>query len=281
MSGSSGNNAVTEDLIYQYALRVAYLTSLTQPKAVPSAPESNVDPNYKRYSASKEKTSHLDQLHSSVTHGLYQLGEFLKEERKGRQRIPKELIKALQTRLKNIIDGRDPNPVFQDPYLKTEISLFYDALSRPAFQKQLKSNSKIEDLVLIYLQTAQIELKKASFEPPVTWQDKLTEHVGIFVELLEEALQSRECAGIANPELMARLNSYKNKFGAKSNKVANTNVTSSNTDDMAMVKMVQAMFNVSANQLQKDINAIKRQCTEQVGHFLMNIREWGLLVGCY
>ncbi|CAG8512939.1 13450_t:CDS:10 [Ambispora leptoticha] len=277
-----GSSLVTDEVVYAYALRVAYLAHLSQPVLPPvMAPVSSESQN-KRFSTvslaglggglNQHKASvheQIDNIGSTISSGFSQIHELFKDEKKSSksQKIPKELIKTLQARLKLIVSGRDPNPIYQDRYLRTDLTLFYNALLQPGFRQQFKSaNSKIEDLVLIYLKTAQGELKKATLPPPTTWQDKLTEHVSIFVGILKECLQSKECSGSYSPELIARLDAYQTRFSgspAAAKAAPSKNGISNNIEDMTMVKTVQAIFNVPSTQVQKDINKLKSQCTLQ------------------
>ncbi|KAG9306366.1 hypothetical protein G9A89_018249 [Geosiphon pyriformis] len=272
-----GSSTVTDESVYAYALRVAYLAYLSRPK-VPPLTTATHDVHNKRFSMigggvggsnpnrPNSVSDHLDNLSSTVSSGLSQFHELFKDDKKGSKslRIPKELIKALQTRLGMITSGQDPNPVFQDKYLLRNLELFYNLLQQSAFRQQFKNvNSKIEDLVIIYVKTALGELKNVKFPPPTTLHDKLDQHSSIFVGILKECLTSKECAGVASPEMISRLDSYQARFSG--NKGSSNNSTSANgsVDEMNMVKTVQAIFKVSKTQLQKDITAIKKQCTEE------------------
>ncbi|CAG8433104.1 7775_t:CDS:10 [Ambispora gerdemannii] len=269
-----GFTPVSDEVVYAYALRVAYLAHLSQPVLSPTVAFTPSDSQNKRFSTASLGLGGLNQhkaavheLGTTISSGFSQLHELFKDDKKSSKslKIPKELIKALQARLQLIVHGRDHNPIYQDPYLRNDLSLFYNALQKPGFRQQFKSsNSKIEDLVLIYLKTAQGELKKATLTPPTTWQDKLTEHVSIFVGILKECLQTKECAGTYSPELITRLDAYQTRFSgspAAANVGPSTNGVSSNIEDMKMVKTVQAIFNVPSTQVQKDVNKIMHQCT--------------------
>ncbi|GBB88076.1 hypothetical protein RclHR1_14600003 [Rhizophagus clarus] len=270
LSGPGPTN-VTEETVYQYALRVAYLAHLTQPKVARVIPTSATpvrpppDPVSKRGSvAGKDPNKSIEYVirdHFSALHELF------KDEKKSTKsnKIPKELVKILRTRLGDITSGRDQRPIYSDPYLQRDLKIFYQALQQPGFRKQFKeSNSKIEDLVLIYLKTAQGELKQAQLPADITWQAKLQDHVSIFVGILKECLQTKECASSATPEMMARLEMYQSKMsGGPKTPHTTTNGISMNVEDMEMVKTVQAIFNISPQQVQKDINLLKKDCNEQ------------------
>ncbi|RGB39698.1 hypothetical protein C1646_602802, partial [Rhizophagus diaphanus] len=262
---------VTEEAVYEYALRVAYLAHLTQPKVARAIPSSvtpvrpTLDPALKRGSVTgKDPNRSIDNVirdHFSAFHDIF------KDEKKSTKsnKIPRELVKILRNRLGDITSGRDQNPIFLDPYLQRDLKLFYQALQQPGFRKQFKeNNSKIEDLVLNYLKTAQGELKQAQLPADITWQAKLQDHVSIFVGILKECLQTKECAYSVTPEMMARLEMYQSKMsGGPKTPHTTTNGVSMNVEDMEMVKVVQAIFNISPQQIQKDINLLRKDCTEQ------------------
>ncbi|CAG8562263.1 3276_t:CDS:10 [Acaulospora colombiana] len=271
---SPGPSNTEEDLAYQYALRVAYLAYLTQPKvpkAITSSPtpvhaRPASDPTPKRQSVVAPAT-----LQSAVTSHLSVIGDLFKDpDKKGHKNLkfPKELIKVLRERLEFILSGRDPNPIYKDHYFKNDLIIFCQALQQPGFRQQFKANnSKIEDIVLIFLKTSQGELKRAQLPPNITWQSKLTEHVSKFVGILKECLKTKECSSSSTPELLARLEIYQTKMSTSPATGGGGGHTSENVsdtiDDMAMVKLVQSIFKVSTSQAQKDVNAIKKDCTLQ------------------
>src|SRR5581483_8454788 len=223
----------------------------------------SLDPSLKRISTTgKDKHS----LENVLSGHFAAFQEIFKDEKKQTKsnRIPKELVKILRNRLGEITSSREQNPIYMDPYLQKDLKLFYQALQQQGFRKQFKdANSKVEDIVLIYLKTAQGELKQASLPPEITWQAKLQDHVSIFVGILKECLQ--ECPSPVTPEMMARLEMYQSKMtGGPKKPPTTTNGISTDVQDMEMVKTVQAVFNIPLSQVQKDINTLKKDCNEQV-----------------
>ncbi|CAG8466900.1 6261_t:CDS:10 [Acaulospora morrowiae] len=268
---SSPGPSSDDDLAYQYALRVAYLAYLTQPKVPkatltpsPTPVKPLSDSSLKRQSVVAPAT-----IQSAVTSHFSAIGDLFKDsDKKGHknQKFPKELIKVLRDRLEFIVSGRDPNPIYKDRYFKNDLAVFYQALQQPGFRQQFKTNnSKIEDIVLIFLKTSQSELRRAQLPQNVTWQSKLTEHVSQFVGILKWCLQTKECNTASTPELLARLEIYQTKMSSPpSTGGGSTNENASdNIDDMAMVKLVLSIFKVPTNQAQKDISALKKNCTLQ------------------
>jgi hypothetical protein len=230
---------------------------LTQPKAPPSTEAPS--------SFHKERARpHLD-----LAAGLGEVFE-KKPDKKSRQHsIPKRLMRTLPGRLRDIIDGREP--AYRDKYLHKDLKRFYERMQDSKFKAQAKN---VDDLVLTYSQIAQTTLKQADLEPGITWQEKSLEHVSIFVGILIECLQNTQ---EATPELVAWLSSFKQPgTGANKNinKTQPANVMGpARVDDMPMVKVVQDIFGVLKPQLQKDIDEIKKECTEQVNMVLVGRRS--------
>ncbi|RHZ74126.1 hypothetical protein Glove_227g93 [Diversispora epigaea] len=251
-TNEQGSSNVTEDSTYQCALRIAYLAYLTQPKPPKPPPSFAPNPQTVAIKNAEDKKRPNSFIGQEIFSGIFDTKKSLK--------IPKELSKALRERLEVIVTGRDPNPIYNDPYFRRDISIFHRSLSQQPFRQQIQQikSGKIEEVVLLYVRSAQNELKSAPMPPNVTWQAKLTDHVSYFIEILKETLQSRDCISSSTPELLARLETLPSNGAGHSN-----GGTSNGTDDMKMVKLVQSIFQISNSQIQKDINAIKKDCTPQ------------------
>ncbi|CAG8845371.1 21920_t:CDS:1, partial [Racocetra persica] len=211
-------STITEDSVYKYALRVAYLAFLTEvktskvPKAAPVSASTSAQLKPHSDTGSSKRAS-LYSAEKLVVNAF----DMFKDEKKA-HKIPKELVKVLRDRLEQITTGRDRDPTYQDPYFMKELKIFHQALQQSSFRQQFKSsNSKIEDIVLIFLRTSQVELKKAQLPPNVTWQSKLTDHVSLFVGILKDCLQTKECQSPATPDLLARLEIYQTKMSSTPN----------------------------------------------------------------
>src|SRR5207244_2579478 len=112
------------------------------------------------------------------------------------------------SRLQFIISGQDLNPAYKDALLKRNFTIFYQEMSQPNFRQQLK---KIDDIVISFLKTAQIELRQARLPQNKSWQNEVNEQVSIFAEILSQCLQSKECVNYCTPELLARLEIFHSK----------------------------------------------------------------------
>ncbi|TKY85972.1 hypothetical protein EX895_004797 [Sporisorium graminicola] len=210
-------------------------------------------------------------------------------------RFPEKLIKRLNDRLELIAMGRDTN--YKDQSLRQTIGIFYGTFKEASFQKQMKENRKIEELILIFVTTAQGSLKKRSTGDE--WKQDLNNQVGHFVNIIRECLKT--VSGVPR-ELTERLEGYSAKLAptaALASASASTSAAVSSGSngyaavkehknpasasasrrtssastlptlsvnplaDFSLVRTVGALFSVDLSQLSQDVEFVKKACTEQ------------------
>ena len=112
---------------------------------------------------------------------------------------------------KKIIKGQDS--ANNDITLRSTIARFYGTFKEDGFQRQLKSNRKIEELILIFVSKAQETLKKGvPSQKPLTDEElkaELNKQVGQFIKILRECLETVH--GVSK-ELKERLDGYQSKI---------------------------------------------------------------------
>lgn len=211
-------------------------------------------------------------------------------------RFPEKLLKRLSERLEQIAMGRDPH--YRDQSLRQTVGIFYGTFKEASFQKQMKENRKVEELILVFVTSAQGALRKRMEGD--AWKEELNKQVAIFVKIIRECL--RTIHGVSR-ELTDRLDGYSQKLtppstaldqqviqqqqqsSASSNGSSSTttavaddrrgSAASSNTTfavginaaglgESAMVKTVGALFHIEPDQLIKDAEFMRKTCTEQV-----------------
>lgn len=268
----------------QFLLQVAYLSYLVQPKPEQaksisgSASPTPLQP--KKASESK----------SDGWLGLGGLADMIRDvggSSSKAVRFPEKLIKRLSDRLELIAMGRDP--AFKDQALRQTVGVFYGTFKEASFQKQLKENRKIEELILIFVTTAQGTLKKRL--PGDEWKEELNNQVGQFVKIIRECLKTVH--GVPR-ELTERLDGYSAKLvpapislskqssnGSASNANSSTTALETRRDsatsqnsarppnpvaESALIKTVGELFKVPEDQLQKDVDFMRKTCTEQVSY---------------
>lgn len=123
-------------------------------------------------------------------------------------RFPEKLIKRLNERLEKIAMGKDPS--YRDQSLRSTIGIFYGQFQNPSFQKQMKENRKVEDLILHFATAAQASLRKRATGDE--WKEELEVQVGQFVKIIRESLKL--VSGVPR-ELTDRLEAYSSKLSPK------------------------------------------------------------------
>lgn len=295
MSQRSGLSAVSQgsnqpvDLseVYQYVLRVAYLSYLATARAVPSASQGRDDAAGAGRATPAKPARPQSKAADGWTGALFSIGDIFKESKDAKSvQFPKELVKVLQKRIEAIARGADPN--YSDILLRSTFGVFYGTYTQESFQKQLKSNRKIEELILLFVTAATGVLKKRLEGDE--WKMNLNSQVSSFVKIIRECLQTKE-VGKVPPELQSRLAMYSAKLvppkssgssvagssahgdGSRAESTSPVPPTSASESspwtishsvgDMPLVIEVGQLFGVPEGDLQKDVNYIRKFCTEK------------------
>lgn len=292
---SNHSTSTNLDQLYQYTLRVAYISYLTSTRSQAIAHQEESSLNTPNLPSSKLPSLHRPHLRHQAetwTNALFSIGDVFKDasgSKDGKSaKFPKELVKVLKDKIERIAKGTDQS--HQDMLLRSTFGVFYGTYTSDGFLKQLKENRKIEELILSFVTTATTVLKKRLDGDE--WKVHLNSQVGIFVTIIRDCLRSKDVKGVS-PELNARLDSYASKLVPpnldphalgrteyrQSLHIATSNSPhpSTSTDsssispwaisysvqDMSSILLVGLLFGVSEAQLQKDVNAIRKICTEK------------------
>lgn len=256
------NHVTTED-VYNYALRVGYLSYLITPRTVIKNAEGETK-------ASSGPSKAPAPTRSTFQSTIASLSEVLKDSSKDRSstRFPKDFIKVFQTKLQDIAMGRDP--IYKDQQLRSTIGVFYGVYLEPSFQRQVKENRRVEDLVLMFVTSAQGELKKRATADE--WKDQLNGQVGTFVKVIRDTLKTPSIVNSVPSELMSKLDMYAAKLGGQDDgpledtslvNGAASPAVSTDVNDMPLVKIVSQIFRIPLSQVQKDVQEIRHICSEK------------------
>jgi hypothetical protein len=176
-------------------------------------------------------------------------------------------------RIEAIATHRDR--VYSDPAFRSTIGVFYGQYTSPAFQRQMKENRKIEEIILTFVTSASTHLKKRAEGDE--WKGQLMDQVGLFVSVVRDCMRSKDVRSVP-PEILARLDNYAAKLTPSSGPTPSSSSSSPRTSlgglslyDMPLVLQVGKVFNVSDAQMQRDLVAIKRVCTAKVTFLFLNI----------
>lgn len=290
------------DDLYQFSLRVAYITYLTSTrlqqalKDEENQSQNNPQQNLQSSSSTHSKSTHPHRPHlrhstDGWTNTIFSIADVFKEGSGSKPeksvKFPKELVKTLKVKIEAIAKGTDPN--HQDLLLRSSFGVFYGTYTQDYYLKQLKENRNIEALILLFVTTATGVLRKRLNGDE--WKTHLNSQVGVFVTIIRNCLRSKEVKNVPH-ELMTRLDSYAAKLIPPSTSstdhlqqthetrrmpsASNSSLpspaessstfpwlTSHSIHDMSSVKTVGLLFGVSDSQLQKDLNNIRKICTEK------------------
>lgn len=276
-SAASTSSVPHEDSdVYAYALRVAVLSSAIATASSPAAPppSSALAPAPLRHSSSFRPAD-------GWANAILSLGDSFKDsggkDGKGAAKFPKELVKVLDAKMEKVARGADA--AYSDALLRQTIGAFYGTYAQPGFQRKMKDNRQIEELILMFVTTASAVLKKRLEGDE--WKPQLNSQVGSFVSMIRDCLKSREVKNVP-PELLTRLETYCAKLApsAVPEPYSDSSASSSrhtldsvppsipgmvtNVQEMPLVKAVGRLFGKTNADLTRDVVAIRRLCTEKV-----------------
>ncbi|KAJ9296938.1 hypothetical protein DTO271G3_4699 [Paecilomyces variotii] len=252
----SRRRIVNTTVAYSYALRVAYLSYLLQPRArrtqsVP-APQTHIR---------RSSTSFQD---------LMKDFSLIRDSKS--TRFPHGFISELEKRLTGVLMGKERNKEYQDPLVVRTFAVFLNTLKEQSFKKRMEKDRRVEDLVLIFFSSATKELSKGHSPDEDGWKLMVDRHVALFVRLISLILKAEDWAK-ERPELTSRLAVLESKLLSHDQDLTEANGASStmgvvaplsyDVKDMPLVQVVAGIFGMDLAQVQSDINRNKAIWTEK------------------
>lgn len=161
------------------------------------------------------------------------------------------------------------------------MAVFYGHIIDEQFKKQMKENRKIEELILMFATHATGVLKKEPSLAGEGWKLELNNQISLFVKMLRECLRT---VSHVSPELISRLDMYTAKLAPsqtssdsgydspstsrtdRDREVIGSPTISSHVVDMPLVRIVAQLFKVPEIAIQKEIDQMRKYCTEKVCH---------------
>lgn len=168
---------------------------------------------------------------------------------------------------------------YTDPMLRGTVAIFWGSLQDPGFHRQMKENRKIEDLILMFVSTSHNSLKKnKQLQEGDAWKLELNNQIAQFVRILRECLKQ---VSHVPPELSAKLDGYVERLVPTSEPPDNhysaaspvTNgagpstsaaVMFASVSEMPLVKTVARLFGHTDQEVQSDLNSLRKTCTTKV-----------------
>ncbi|KAI4288251.1 MAG: hypothetical protein L6R35_002490 [Caloplaca aegaea] len=256
-----GKRIVSPNDAYLYALRVAYLTYLLQPKA--------------------RRMQHTPAPQPPVQRSSTSINDLMKDFSLIRDnkstRFPHGFMSELEKRLTGVLMGKERKPEYNDATVKRTFAAFFNAFTEQSFKKRMEKDRRVEDLVLIFFSNATKELQKGKTPADDSWKLMAERHLALFVRLVGLVLRDNDWAK-DRPELAGRLATLETKLLAHDQDLSSTptrNGAASGTTvevvvplsyevkDMPLVQVVARMFGLTNTQVQSDINKYRPVWTEK------------------
>ena len=244
---------------YTFALRVAYLSYILQPRArriqqVPAATRI--------------------QRSSTSVHDLMKDFSLLRDSKS--TRFPHGFMAELEKRLKGVIMATERAPEYGDASVKRTFAAFFNAFTETSFKKRMEKDRRVEDLVLIFFSNATKELQKGQ-QPDDGWKLLVDRHLALFIRLISMVLKDHEWAR-DRPELSGRLSTLEMKLlahdqdltadpspngGPGGSRMEVEVPHSYEVKDMPLVLVVARIFGLTNAQIQSDVDKYRPVWTEK------------------
>ncbi len=246
---------------YLYALRVAYLAYLLQPRARRTQHVSAPAPPVQRPSAS------INDL----------LKDFNPMGVSKSTRFPRGFMGEFTKRLQGVLMDREQKQEYKDPLVKRTFAVFWNAFSEPSFKKRVESDRRVEDLILIFFSNATKELSKGKQPEDDSWQLMVDRHLALLVRLMSLVMKDHDWVR-DRPQLATRLSTLETKLlahdqdlsaapkrngGAGGTTIEVVIPLSFDVKDMPLVQVVAKLFGLRTTMVQSDINKYKAVWTEK------------------
>ena len=256
---------------YLYALRVAYLAYLLQPRA--------------------KRTQQVPAPAAPIQRSSTSVNDLMKDFSLVRDskstRFPHGFTAELEKRITGILMGKERRQEYNDAAVKRSFAAFFNAFSEPNFKKRMEKDRRVEDLVLIFFSNATKELSKGKAAGEDSWKLMVDRHLALFVRLVSLVLKDHDWAR-DRPELSSRLATLESKLLSHdqdlSSPTARTGPStievvvplSYEVKDMPMVQTVGRLFGLRHSMLQSDIDKYKDSWTEKAA--LQDLKSYQTLL---
>ncbi|ORY65920.1 uncharacterized protein BCR38DRAFT_456596 [Pseudomassariella vexata] len=259
-SSSARQLNVSHDDAYTYALRVAYLHYLLQPKAKRKQFVPAPKPPTRAY----------------TSRAVVLFNEFIPGNSTGNVKLPHGFRGPLEKRMTGVLMGTERLPGYTDSAVRRTFGEAYTAFTSAAFRKSIDKDRKIEPLLMIFFSAAEKACKATAADRPgdESWRLLIDRHVAMFVRLLSNILQGMG-SDRDKPELMSRLRTLENKLLTNDQNLFVDTGQSDGTHievvvplsydvkDMHMVQVVARIFGLSNSDVQSHIDAQRPNWTEE------------------
>ncbi|EAQ93233.1 hypothetical protein CHGG_01468 [Chaetomium globosum CBS 148.51] len=245
--------SVSYDDAYSFALRVAFLRYLLQPRK-----------KRKEYVSAPKP---LPRVHTS---SVAELVKELVPSGSASMKLPSGFRHSLEKRMSGVLQGIERLPGFSDAAVKRTFAEAYTAFTAKDFQKSIDKDRKVEPLVLIFYSAASKAQGRGKPAEDHSWKVLVDRHLAMFIRLLSSILRDK-----GDIELVSRLNTLEKKLmsndqnlyldtGQQDHSYVEVDIPLSyEVKDMHMVQLVAKIFGVTNSQVQADIDRNTSAWTEE------------------
>ena len=245
-------NIPTEDA-YIYALRVAYLAYLLQPRQ-------------KRKQHTSTPSQQINRNATSSIQDLLKDFSLIRDSKS--TKFPHGFMDELEKRLTGVMMGKERKQEYQDASVKRSFAAYLNVFIEPSFKKRMEKDRRVEDLVLIFYSNATKVLQAGKRPEDESWKYMVDRHVALFVRLLSLVMKESDAWSRDRPELTSRLATLESKLLAHDEDLAAEGTTNGtfteivlpltyDVKDMPLVQVVGRVFFKRTAQLQTDIDVNK------------------------
>lgn len=238
--------------VYSYALRVAYLNYLLQPKK-----------KRKEYVKVSRPQSRI--IHASGVGDL--IREFTGTTSSGNVKLPHSFRNSLEKRMEGVLTGSERMPGYSDAAVKRTFGEAYTAFTAQDFRRSVDKDRKLEPLILIFYSSANRAQARATAPEDQSWRVLVDRHLSLFVRLVVAVLRDHG-SDRDRPELMNRLATLEKKLitndqdlyldtgqDAQHKTIEVEIPLTHEVKDMPMVQFVAKVFARDLATVQADINS--------------------------
>ncbi|EEY18477.1 C2 domain-containing protein [Verticillium alfalfae VaMs.102] len=260
----SQTHVISHDDAYSFALRIAYLNYLLQPKT-----------KRKQWVAAPKPIHKAGQRSHTAVGEL--IGQLSSPSGSSKITMPHGFRSSLEKRLSQVVQGSYPVPGYNDAAVKRSFARAYTAFTEKAFQKRADDERKIDPYILMFYSSA-TKAANATAVQANSSEDHVKmlpdRHLALFVRLVSHMLRDQ---GVDRdrPELMKRLDSLEKKLLTHDQNLADVNnqnetkmievivPLSYDVKDMPLVLLIQRVFGRTKTDVQSDIDAHRHAWTEE------------------
>ncbi|KAL0952399.1 hypothetical protein HGRIS_006675 [Hohenbuehelia grisea] len=260
---------ITDDELFNYVIRVAFLSYLLVPKV------ADTPTNLPRDERDRDSI-HYSRMASTLSNSIFSIGDLFKDIRDGSKSVkyPEKLVKVLEHKLQDVAMNKDP--AYSDQLVRRTMAAFWSQFMTDSFKRSLKDSRNLEELILKYAAHATTVLKKEPALAGDGWKIELNNQIAQFVKLVRECLRN---VSHVPAELFTRLDMYATKLvpaqpssdsgydsastSRDRDSVRGPSSVSGNVADMQLVRIVAALFKLPEQAVQQEVDQIKSFCTEK------------------